>query len=83
MCFLKVVKKETEKEEGNQYLYLLNLKYEDRFTEDDDVESLSDVGESDKEQLMSEDKELDVLVFYFLILIYYISFNLICCYFCF
>ena len=65
-CFyLKVVKKdnEKEKEEGNQYLYLLNLKYEDRFTEDDDVESLSDVGESDKDQLTPDDKELDVLVF--------------------
>lgn len=63
-CFTTeiVVKKdnEKEKEEGNQYLYLLNLKYEDRFTEDDDVESLSDVGESDKDQLTPDDKELDV-----------------------
>lgn len=63
ILFLKVVKKENEKEEGNQYLYLLNLKYEDRFTEDDDVESLSDVGESDKEQPTPDDKELDVFVF--------------------
>lgn len=53
-----MISRENENDDHDFYTRLLDLKYKDNYTEDDDVETLSDVGEEEKPSEI--DKKLDL-----------------------